>query len=161
MHRLRLFQVFWLESGIPNCVHDLLVVHFFEYSVASNHDEIKVVFDLKGTDFRNGNHYVWISAIPLVLCLNIPNCPWDRQTSWKHTMGTYQGLCACVVARCRIGNKRLILVHLTSTTLNPFCFGLILWFVIDWKGHNFCSLVRRHESSAVSHVCDIGNLAND
>ena len=47
MHRLWRFQVFGLETSLPDLVHDLLVAHFLKDAVASDNHEVIVIFDFE------------------------------------------------------------------------------------------------------------------
>ena len=71
MHRLGRFQVFGLETSLPDLVHDLLVAHFLKDSIASDNHEVIVIFNLKGANLRLSNYNCWVSTIALILSLNI------------------------------------------------------------------------------------------
>lgn len=77
MQRHGLLEILRLQGCVPNRIHRHLIVHFFENSIAADHNVVIVLFDLEGTDFWDGDYDVGVASIARIFGLDIADCARD------------------------------------------------------------------------------------
>ena len=77
-----------LLNTAPDSIHALLVVKSFENSIASYHEEIKVVFQFETSDFRITNDNVLVASVLLLLSFDITEGSRDGEAAWEDSQWT-------------------------------------------------------------------------
>jgi len=66
-----------LVDTVPNRIDALLVVQTLKDTVASNHEEVKVVLKFETPDFRVANDNVLVSTVLLLFSFDVSECSRD------------------------------------------------------------------------------------
>ena len=62
------------EHFLPGNVNCIFTRKLIEYTIASDYNEVMIVFYFEGSDVWISYHYIWITFVLFYLRLDIANC---------------------------------------------------------------------------------------
>ena len=139
-----------------HALDDFLVRHFFEDSVAANHNKIVLLCHVENSDFRSRDYHFRITAVSRVLRFYITDGSTYRQPTRFYSLRTGQRLRG--LPRRRVRQVIDVLVNSSTITLDALLLIRVFGFVIPGQPHVAFTLIDRHHCTTVAQISNIGNI---
>ena len=118
------------QDLLPPDVDAIFTGQLVEDAVATNHDEVVVVFYFEGCDVWVCHHDVWVAFILFDLGFDITNCLGHGEPSWEHSMWAIHYLLASFTQTWICLYNLRVLIYSTTIFNNSFHLQLIRGLVV-------------------------------
>ena len=149
-----------LGNPIPDGINTVPIVQSLKDTIATYHDEIKVVLNFEALNVWIADNNIWISTIARSFGFDVSECFGNRESSWEYSQGSLHIEVFLTWAGCCF-SKSLGSVNLSSRCLDSYLFKFVVRLMISWEDSDLCSCINGHHSSWVSNIDDVYHVIND
>ena len=154
---IRCLRRYLLFDSAPDSIHALLIVKSFENSIATNHEEIEVIFQFETAYLRVAHDHILVSTVLLFLSLYVTESSGDGEATWEHPERTLH-IQILLVWACRRFGKRLGAIDFSTGGLDTYPFLFIVWLMVTSQYSDLRARVNRHYATAITNVDHIGHV---
>ena len=148
------------SDSVPDGVNAIPVVKSFEYSVATDHYEIKIILDFEAFNVWVAHDDIRITTEARTLCFNITESFRYWQTTWENTERTLNIKILLTRPLCCFC-KCLSSVYFSSSCLNPDFFKFVIWLMVTRQHSNLRASINGHDCPGVTDIDDVDHIVND
>ncbi len=150
--------LFW--NTVPNGVNYVLVIQTFVNSITTDQKVVEIVLQFECCDFWFTDNNIWVTSVTRLLCLDVTESSWHRQTAWENSEWALYVEVFFIWARSGFC-EGLGAVNLSPTCLDPQPLLLVIRLVVPAKHCDLAPCVHAHDDSAVSDIDNVGSVVND